>query len=1484
MENKNDSTIRTLKRQIKTLEELNNEKPEIILKQLSDIYDYLSLLDRGITSDMNYKKYYSVIFNRISSLPEQNTKNLLFLKIYFSLKQIFPESEPFLLQINADNKIFNLISTVPDINVKIQYYLEYTNKCTTFGSLSKEDIIKMYNLIYKDYLSKDNDIDFNIIKDLHYILFYFYNEIKTIEEKEVKLEKFDNAPYLFNIIASFIEIYNLNTIKYLYSTNKDPKTLDVIVDIMDSIFLSYFSFISAVHEFDMEVTQNIIALLCLFYSFLNTDSNKKTNGSKKLFTLLHKILNMNFKYNVKFLVNIIENLNTEQSKKMNYSVKSYIKYIKRFFQLDVQEYEMIFPKETTIFTKYDEYMSKLTLPNNDYNIDKGSLLLLTRFISSQDENSLLFNNVNYNPLVILETLSIYETKEKKENNLEMEILLYIAVIVQRKGKTFKEKEWELILTILNTISNQYIIKNKSVQYLPYIKNILEEITLANQASKIELKDEYDNILFNLLCVVEQKTKTPNKKLFSLTKYLTFYYKENLNSALLDSCLIKYMITDYESRQDKSDCFQIQIELLQSMKEIISKENNETKVDLIANKVIKYYPLIMQKIVPMFKEGRQDNSVSEGLLFVLGELIVEIIVKTKIDYCYKQLIEYIFYCEEAIIKDSKGNKEKFGQPKEYSDYQNNAFTKVLIRLNTIANKNKMIYAIDTLFPKDKYQEGNNKESKRFKFSHLALKILIKFDTNSKGEIIITDKDYEFEQKDPCLSIYKSEDKVYVDLNWVNLEVMKSLERYLKKLSTHSQTKRRNLLKTNVFLCNLIEKNLIKNNVISDGNITDIITLLLKNDNFEVYRKKYYQSLFHLIVKIFINSLYHFPTKSKSYIGNKSDKQTLQDTIIDFIIFYYRQWYKRIESTENRMRKRRVIAETTASTIGSNTLTVEKIPAEENKEEKLPHITIFELKRILMLLSFYFNSFNDNKEFIPSLKKEIAKSYEDNISRIINNIFFAILRSETLDLECCLIILSIMYQLKEGVRYCSTNQIIKCVYICLILGWPLYSLSINMAFSKYFVNGKYLSSETPCKIDILSFHLDFYYALCDNLTFYFLSYVDEQFDVYDHKVKDTIINEAPNEKFMHFYNDVQGIFLHKDDAYTREVAFKEMCNFILCSKNTHRDNILITEKKSIIKDIAQYKVISGDLELVMMREKEKNQCQLIVLTPVSNFKYTVLIDGKEVKENKTKEEVLTSFIYDEKVDDTISENVNLSSMMDYYMKKNKKYIEVPQDKMNIIEQIMNTSVSYHHTINIFYSKCENKELKINSILNSTLEQEKPSKQFISFISKLGDITMNEEGEKALVYKDMLYNIEYNIVNKKKTKEEKIKLIKEHNINILWIDNPSVDITNIPSLFDSISKDNQYTYIVITPVSDEHYLIRKRYNKKESQIDLLEDMFVNDYVFNVNAFSSIRYIVNFLIILSDWYYYHSSKKEEDLSNTIITKRISYFKSLNDNNNNMI
>ena len=105
-----------------------------------------------------------------------------------------------------------------------------------------------------------------------------------------------------------------------------------------------------------------------------------------------------------------------------------------------------------------------------------------------------------------------------------------------------------------------------------------------------------------------------------------------------------------------------------------------------------------------------------------------------------------------------------------------------------------------------------------------------------------------------------------------------------------------------------------------------------------------------------------------------------------------------------------------------------------------------------------------------------------------------------------------------------------------------------------------------------------------------------------------------------------------------------------------------------------------------------------------------------------------------------------MMDYYMKKNKKYIEVPQDKMNIIEQIMNTSVSYHHTINIFYSKCENKELKINSILNSTLEQEKPSKQFISFISKLGDITMNEEGEKALVYKDMLYNIEYNIVNKR------------------------------------------------------------------------------------------------------------------------------------------
>lgn len=1479
MENKNDSTIRTLKQQIKTLEDLNNEKPEIILKQLSDIYDYLTLLDKGITSDMNYKKYYSFIFNRISSLPEENTKNLLFLKFFFSLKQVFPESEPFLLQINSDNKIFNLISTVPDINVKIKYYLEYTNKCTTFGTLSKEDIIKMYNLIYKDYLSKDKDIDFNIIKDLHYMLFYFYNEIKTIEEKEVKLEKFANAPYLFNIIASFIEIYNLNTIKYLYNENKDPKTLEVIVDIMDSIFLSYFSFISTVHEFDMELTQSIIALLCLFYSFLNSDINKDSNGSKKIFNLLDKILNMNFKYNVKFLVNILENLNADESKKINYSVRSYIKYIKIFFQLDVQEYEMIFPKETTIFSKYNEYMSKLTIPNNEYNIDKGSLLLLTRFISSQDENSAVFNNVSYNPLVILETLSIYETKEKKENNLEIEILQYIEVILRMKGKTFKEKEWEQILRILNTISNQYIIKNKSEQFLPYIKNILEEISLVNQVNKIVLKDEIDSILYNLICVVEQKTKTPNKKLFSLTKFLTFYYKEKLNSALLDSSLIKYMITDYESRQDKSDCFQIQIELLQSMKEIISKDNNQTKVDLIANKVIKYYPLIMQKIVPMFKEGRQDNSVSEGLLFVLGELIVEIIVKTKIDYCYKQLIEYIFYCEEAIIKDSKGKKEKFGQPKEYSDYQNNAFTKVLIRLNTIANKNKMLYAIDTLFPKDKYQEGVDKDNKHFKFSHLALKILLKFDTNSKGEIIITDKDYTYEQKDPCLSIVKGEDKVFVDLNWVNVEVMKSLERYLKKLSTNSHTKRRNLIKTNVFLCNLIEKNLIKNNVISDGNITDIITLLLKNDIFEVYRKKYYQSLFHLIIKIFINSLYHFTTQSKSYIGNKSDKQTLQDTIIDFIIFCYRQWYKRIESSETRMRKRRVITETTASTIGSNTLTVEKIPPEENKEEKLPHITIFELKRILMLLSFYFNSFNDNKEFIPSLKKEVAKTYEDNISRIINNIFFAILRSETFDLECCLIILSIMYQLKEGVRYCNTNQIIKCVYICLILGWPFYSLNINMAFSKYFFNGKYLSSETPCKIDIHSLHLDFYYALCDNLAFYFLSYVDEQFDVYDHKGKDQLLNEPPTEKLLHFYNDVQGIFIMNDDTYNREIAFKEMCNFILTSKNTNRDNIPIGEKKNIIKDIAQYKVISGDLEVVMMREKEKNQCQFIVLTPVSNYQYTVLIDRKEVKENKTKEELVTSFIYDEKDDEGINENedVNISSMMDYYMKKNKKYIELPQDKMNIIEQIMNTSVSYHHNINIFYSKCDNNELKLNSLLNSTLEQEKPSKQFINFISKLGDITINEEGEKSLSYKDMLYHIEYSIVNKKKTKEEKIKLIKEHNINILWVDNPTIDITNISNLFDSISKDNQYTNIVVTPVSDGCYLLRKRYNKKESQIDLLEDMFANDYVFNVNSYSSIRYIVNFLIILSDWYYYHSLGKEDDLSNTIITKRISYFKSLN-------
>lgn len=115
-------------------------------------------------------------------------------------------------------------------------------------------------------------------------------------------------------------------------------------------------------------------------------------------------------------------------------------------------------------------------------------------------------------------------------------------------------------------------------------------------------------------------------------------------------------------------------------------------------------------------------------------------------------------------------------------------------------------------------------------------------------------------------------------------------------------------------------------------------------------------------------------------------------------------------------------------------------------------------------------------------------------------------------------------------------------------------------------------------------------------------------------------------------------------------------------------------------------------------------------------------------------------------------------------------------------------------------------------------------------------------------------------------------------------SIDVGNIDQLFTStlISQKTYVNYVVI-PSFGEHCLIR--INPRQSQIKSffvgntknesynIMDYLCQNYYINVNAYSSIRYLLSSIIIISDWYYYINEKDIQGKQIQPIVKRNCFY-----------
>ena len=160
------------------------------------------------------------------------------------------------------------------------------------------------------------------------------------------------------------------------------------------------------------------------------------------------------------------------------------------------------------------------------------------------------------------------------------------------------------------------------------------------------------------------------------------------------------------------------------------------------------------------------------------------------------------------------------------------------------------------------------------------------------------------------------------------------------------------------------------------------------------------------------------------------------------------------------------------------------------------------------------------------------------------------------------------------------------------------------------------------------------------------------------------------------------------------------------------------------------------------------------------------------------------------------------------------EIITQKQKLVTSLLSIPILITYHVNIFYYPSEYNELLLSDLLND-IDNDDINPQFYSFISQLGDVYLNSQGDAELCYKDSFYDIKFELVNLKRNKEDRIEAIKQNFLNIIWIENQFTDITDKDNLFTDITdKDNlfnlidsinKHSIITITHTTNSHCLVR-------------------------------------------------------------------------------
>ena len=431
----------------------------------------------------------------------------------------------------------------------------------------------------------------------------------------------------------------------------------------------------------------------------------------------------------------------------------------------------------------------------------------------------------------------------------------------------------------------------------------------------------------------------------------------------------------------------------------------------------------------------------------------------------------------------------------------------------------------------------------------------------------------------------------------------------------------------------------------------------------------------------------------------------------------------------------------------------------------------------------------------------------------------------------------------------------IVICLLLSRQSESDNIYNSFSKL-ITIKYSNYSFPS--NSFSETLSFFYHICDLTSLYYITYLYQR----TQNKEDEQATEFLKMLFSYFKINL------KND---RDFLFNAMLE-IIQKGNLNRSNI---NEKEIIKNITHYRVVTGNRNKVFCIRNNN----IIEITPISNIYSIISIniantENKVIRKEDSKVNNITSFfksfINNEDMQESDNEEYEtnlISYNSNYYTDNILNNVENEDEftKKKKEEQLCSLLsipilITYH--VNIFFYPKDYEQLTLNNLLNE-IDLEDISPLFYKFVSKLGDLYQNDKGEKVLCYRDNYYNIIFELINLKKTNEEKLKLIQNNSVNIIWLDNPYIEI-NV-NLFDSVRNNTNYSIVTIVPRTDNLYYVSiKPFNyfddneviNKDNRLDV-NDVICDNYYINININSGIRYLINSIVLMNELLFYFEDKQ---------------------------